>query len=164
MLRWIAALAVAGAAGLSAQSQSQSDPQTQSQSQAQTQSQSQTQGQPGLQKKRPPQPTGAKEEIPPEEDSAVGEKTYSFNPLQAQKEVQTGLFYFKKGSYRAAENRFKEATLWNNGYDEAWLRLGETEEKLRDRKAARDAYQKYVEVTSDQKKAAEVRKKIDHLK
>lgn len=134
----------------------------QNQSQSQTQSQPQTQ--PQLQRKRTAPPTSDKEEVPPEEDSSVSEKEYSFNPLQAQKEVQTGNFYYHKGSYRAAENRFKEATLWNNGYDEAWLRLGETEEKLRDKKAAREAYEKYVEVTSDQKKAAEIKKKIDHLK
>ncbi len=123
-----------------------------------------------MQKQRTPPPTSDKEEIPPEEDTSVGEKTYSFNPLQAQKELQTGNYYFHKGSYRAAEGRYKEATLWNNGYDEAWLRLGEAEEKLRDKKAAREAYQKYIDLDADQKdekvqrKVDEVRKKLDHLK
>ncbi|MGO9257866.1 MAG: hypothetical protein ACLQU1_16360 [Bryobacteraceae bacterium] len=146
MLRWIVALLLAGAACLLAQ-----DP-------------PQPPAQPQLQKKRTAPATSNKEEVPPEEDASVGEKTYSFNPLQAQKEVQTGLYYYKKGSYRAAEGRFKEATLWNNGYDEAWLRLGEAEEKLRDRKAAKEAYEKFVELASDQKKAAEIRKKIEHMK
>ncbi len=145
MLRWIVALLLAGAACLLAQ-----DP-------------PQPPAQPQLQKKRTAPATSNKEEVPPEEDASVGEKTYSFNPLQAQKEVQTGLYYYKKGSYRAAEGRFKEATLWNNGYDEAWLRLGEAEEKLRDRKAAKEAYEKFVELASDQKKAAEIRKKIEHM-
>jgi tetratricopeptide (TPR) repeat protein len=150
MFRWIAAALAAGAFSLPAQTQPPP--------------QSQPPSQPQLQKKRQGAPTSDKEEVPPEEDSAVGTKEYSFNPLQAQKEVQTGNYYFHKGSYRAAEGRFKEATLWNNGYDEAWLRLGETEEKLRDKKAAREAYEKYVELASDQKKLAEVRKKLDHLK
>lgn len=154
MSRWIAALLLAGAGSLTAQSQPPPQ-QTPAQPPA---------SQPQLQKKRTPPPTSDKEEVPPEEDNAVGEKEYSFNPLQAQKELQTGNYYYKKGSYRAAEGRFKEATLWNNGYDEAWLRLGETEEKLHDKKAAHDAYEKYVAVASDQKKAAEVRKKLDHLK
>ena len=123
-----------------------------------------------MQKQRTPPPTGVKEEIPPEEDSAVAEKQYSFNPLQAQKEVQTGNFYFHKGNFRAAEGRFKEATMWNSGYEEAWLRLGEAEEKLRDKKAAKEAYEKYVELASDQKepkdqkKLAEIRKKIEGMK
>ncbi len=154
MHRWIAALVLGGTACLPAQ----------------TPPQSQSQSQPQLQKQRSAPPTSDKEEIPPEEDTSVTEKTYSFNPLQAQKELQTGNFYYHKGSYRAAEGRYKEATLWNNGYDEAWLRLGETEEKLRDKKAARAAYQKYLELASDQKdekdqkKVEEIRKKVEHLK
>ena len=134
--------------------------------QAPPQTQPPAQAQPQLQKQRTPPATSDKEEIPPEEDASVGEKTYSFNPLQAQKEVQTGLYYYKKGSYRAAEGRFKEATLWNNGSDEAWLRLGEAEEKLRDKKAAVEAYEKFLELADqkDQKKVAEVKKKVEHLK
>jgi tetratricopeptide (TPR) repeat protein len=159
MYRWIAALLLAGQVSL-AQNPPQTAPPPQPPSQPQ----------PTLQKQRVPTPTGVKEEIPPEEDSAVGEKQYSFNPLQAQKELQTGNYYFHKGSYRAAEGRFKEATLWNSGYDEAWLRLGEAEEKLRDKKAAKEAYEKYVELAADQKdekeqkRVAEIRKKLEHLK
>ena len=150
MHRWIAALLLGGAACLEAQNPPPSPPPPK----------------PQLQKQRTPPATSDKEEIPPEEDNAVGEKTYSFNPLQAQKEVQTGLYYYKKGSYRAAEGRFKEATLWNSGLDEAWLRLGEAEEKLRDRKAAREAYEKFVELADqkDQKRVAEIRKKLEHMK
>jgi tetratricopeptide (TPR) repeat protein len=154
MHRWIAAFLLGGTACLPAQTSPQSQPQAQ----------------PQLQKQRTPPATSDKEEIPPEEDSSVGEKQYSFNPLQAQKELQTGDYYYHKGSYRAAEGRYKEATLWNNGYDLAWLKLGETEEKLRDKKAAREAYEKFLELASDQKdskdqkRVEEVRKKLDHLK
>jgi tetratricopeptide (TPR) repeat protein len=156
MHRWIVALLLGGATCLPAQTPPPP--------------QNQTQPQPQLQKQRSAPATSDKEEIPPEEDTAVGEKQYTFNPLQAQKELQTGNYYFHKGSYRAAEGRYKEATLWNNGFDEAWLRLGEAEEKLRDKKAAKEAYEKYVELASDQKdekdqrKVAEIRKRIVHLK
>jgi len=67
-------------------------------------------------------------------------KEYSFNPLQAEKELQIGNFYFKTGKYRSAAMRFTEATKWNDGSSDAWLRLGETEEKLKDPKAAKEAY------------------------
>ena len=46
----------------------------------------------------------------------------------------------------------------------AWLRLGEVEEKLKAPQAAKDAYTKYLEVASDAKNAAEIRKKLDKLK
>jgi hypothetical protein len=43
-------------------------------------------------------PKGAMQE-PEEEDESLKPKEYSFNPLQAEKEVRVGNFYFKKGSY-----------------------------------------------------------------
>jgi tetratricopeptide (TPR) repeat protein len=117
---------------------------------------------PELQRQRKGQPT--RQAIPEEEDANVKNQEYSFNPLQAQREVQTGNYYFKKGSYRAAAGRFREATHWNEGYAEAWLRLGEAEEKLKDPKEARDAYQKYLELASDSPKAPEIRKKLEKMK
>ncbi|HYW43648.1 MAG TPA: tetratricopeptide repeat protein [Bryobacteraceae bacterium] len=118
-----------------------------------------------LQRQRGAKPAAkGKEEVPPEEDKALTTDDYSFNPLQAQKEVQTGNFYFKKGSYRAAEGRFREATKWNDGYAEAWLRLGEAEEKLKDPKAAKEAYARYLEMAPDAKNAAEIRAKLQKLK
>ena len=86
-----------------------------------------------------------KDGLPPEEDKSIAVPVYGFNPLQAQKEIRTGNYYFKKGSYRAAAGRFEEATKWNSGEPEAWLRLGEAEEKLQDHKAARAAYTKYLD-------------------
>jgi tetratricopeptide (TPR) repeat protein len=97
---------------------------------------------------------------PREEDESLQPKDYAFNPLQAEKEVRVGNFYFKKGSYKAAALRFREASKWNPGMAEAWLRLGETEEKLKDRTAAREAYAKYVELAPDDKRAPEIRKKL----
>ena len=50
-----------------------------------------------------------KDGLPPEEDTSIAVPVYGFNPLQAQKEIRTGNYYFKKGSYRAAAGRFEEA-------------------------------------------------------
>ena len=110
----------------------------------------------------PPPPT--KDGLPPEEDASVAVKEYAFNPLQAKKEISIGNQYFKKGSYRAAAGRYQEATKWNDGDSEAWLRLGEAEEKLKDHKAARDAYGKYLELAADAKNADEIRRRIEKLK
>jgi len=115
--------------------------------------------------KRRPQPANnGEEEIPPEEDKSLSVTEYSFNPLQAEKELQTGNYYFKKGSYRAAASRFREATRWNGGLSDAWLRLAEAEEKLKDRPAAKEAYTKYLALAADAKNAPEIRKKIAKMK
>ena len=105
-----------------------------------------------------------KDGLPPEEDKSIATPVYGFNPLQAQKEIRTGNYYFKKGSFRAAAGRFEEATKWNSGEPEAWLRLGEAEEKLKDHKAARNAYTKYLSLAGDSKIADEIRKKLEKMK
>jgi tetratricopeptide (TPR) repeat protein len=113
------------------------------------------------QEKKNPPPTKPVE--PPEEDEALKPKEYSFNPLQAEKEITAGNFYFKKGSYKAAAARFLEATRWNPGMAEAYLRLGEAEEKQKHKEDARKAYQKYLELAPDGKDAAAVKRKIAKL-
>jgi tetratricopeptide (TPR) repeat protein len=117
-----------------------------------------------LKTERPQPQTSDKEEVPPEEDKNMGVRDYTFNPLQAERELQTGNFYFKKGNYRGAAGRYREATNWNNGYPEAWLKLGEAEEKLKDKPAALEAYNKYLEIAPDAKNAPDVRKKVEKLK
>lgn len=87
-------------------------------------------------------------------------KTYAFNPLQAAKEIRVGNYYFKKGNYRAAARRFETATKWNPGEAEAWLRLGESAEKLNDAAAMRRAFEKYLELDPKGKSADSVRRKL----
>ncbi len=97
---------------------------------------------------------------PPEEDESLAQKEYSFNPLQAEKEVQIGNYYFKKGAYRAAAGRFREAVKWNANYAEAYRRLGEACEKLKDPKGARQAYEQFLKLAPESKDAAPVRKRL----
>jgi tetratricopeptide (TPR) repeat protein len=115
---------------------------------------------------KPPaqQPPQTVEQEPPEEDANLKPKVYAFNPLQANKELQVGIEYFKKRSYKAAAGRFREATNWNPNLAEAWLRLGEAEEKRKNHKDAKEAYAKYLELQPEAKDAAEIRKKIASLR
>jgi tetratricopeptide (TPR) repeat protein len=101
---------------------------------------------------------------PPEEDEILKPKEYVFNPLQAQKELNIGNFYFKKGSWKAASLRYTEATLWNPGFADAWLRLGEAREKMKDADGARLAYKKFLELAPEDKRAGEVKKKLSSAK
>jgi len=112
--------------------------------------------------KDPPPPE--ENQLPPEEDKAKIQEQYSFNPLKSNKDVSVGEFYFKKNDYKAAAGRFREATKWNDGNAEAWLRLGDAEEKMHDAKAAREAWEKYLMLAPDAKNSAEVRKKLERLK
>jgi len=100
---------------------------------------------------------------PPEEDESLIPREYSFNPLQAEKELKVGLFYWRKGSHRAAARRFEEATRWNPGLAEAHLRLGEAREKLKDRQAASEAYARFIELAPDDKRAADIKRRMSRL-
>lgn len=118
----------------------------------------------GQQKPQPPKPPAKQDEPPveepPEEDESLKPKEYSFNPLEAQKDLRTGDFYFKKGNFKAAAKRFEEATKYDPGFADAYLRLGETREKLHDKKGARTAYEKYLELKPDSKLAGVIKKKV----
>lgn len=109
------------------------------------------------QQKAPPPKT---QEPAEEDETLTAKKEYAFNPLQAEKELRTGNYYFKKGSYKAAAGRFQEATKWNPGLAEAYFRLAGAQEKLRDKRAAREAYTKFLELAPNDKRADEVRKKL----
>jgi tetratricopeptide (TPR) repeat protein len=117
-----------------------------------------------LKKERPKPPVSTQEEVPPEEDEGTKVQEYSFNPLQAEKELRIGNYYFKRGRYRAAANRFREATKWNAGYPDAWFRLAEAGEKMKDPATAKEGYARYAELAPDAKNIADVRKKLAKLK
>ena len=103
----------------------------------------------------------AQTQEPPEEDvNPTAVKEYTFNPLQATKELKVGNYYFKKGSYRAAARRFEEALKWDPNSAEACLRLGDSKSKLGDKAGSRAAYEKYLEIDSDSRQADEIRKKL----
>jgi len=113
---------------------------------------------------KPAVSTNPKEEVPPEEDASLSTEKIDFNPLQAQKDIIAGNTYYKKGNYRAAANRYKSATQYDDGNSEAWLRLAESSEKLKDSEVAKEAYAKYLEVAPDARNAAEIRKKLEKFK
>jgi tetratricopeptide (TPR) repeat protein len=105
---------------------------------------------------QPPEPGQLKEE-----DAGVTvDKEYAFNPLQAEKEMQTGDFYAKKGAHKAAAGRYEEALKWNPGLTAAWRKLAVSRGKLKDEKAAAEAWKKVLELEPEAKDAKEIRKRI----
>jgi tetratricopeptide (TPR) repeat protein len=109
---------------------------------------------------KPPQSEPPSEDNPPEEDDNEKPKVYTFNPIQAESEIKVGIFYMHKSSWRAAAKRFDEATRWNPNSAEAFFRLGEAREKLKEKDTARAAYQKVVLLSPDSKEGKEAKKKL----
>lgn len=96
----------------------------------------------------------------PEEDE--GEQTHEedchFNPIRAKKEYDVGMFYMHKSSYRAAVGRFTKAACWNPGWQDAYLKLGEAQAKLKHKDDARKSLAKVIELAPDSKEAKEAKK------
>jgi tetratricopeptide (TPR) repeat protein len=106
-------------------------------------------------------PPAATPPEPPEEDESLAPKVYALNPVQSKKEITAGDYYFKKPNYGAAAKRYLEATRWDPGSAEAFLKLAESREKLRQYGPAREAYLKYIDLTDDPKEKDAIHKKMD---
>ena len=120
MSRWVIALLFTAAASLYAQDTPPPQPPDK------------TTPPPEMKRDRPRKATSDKEEVPPEEDASLTRDDYSFNPMQSQRDVTVGDEYRKKGNLIAAARRYQTATLRNDGNSQAWLKLGETRQKMKD--------------------------------
>ncbi|HEX6545740.1 MAG TPA: tetratricopeptide repeat protein [Bryobacteraceae bacterium] len=103
--------------------------------------------------------------IPEADGKASSEPDYRFNPLQAKKEFDVGMFYFKKSDYRGAIGRFERAVKWNPGYTEAYFKLGEAQAKMKHMDEAKKALAKVIHLDPKSKEAKEAKKlmaKLEH--
>ena len=103
----------------------------------------------------PPPPPPA--EAPPE-PPAPAEPV--FDPLHAQRNIEIGTFYLKKGNYDAAIDRFMDATRLQPKLAIPWKLLGEAYEKKHDIGGAIESYKKYLELFPTAEDAAKVQKRI----
>lgn len=86
-----------------------------------------------------------------------------WDPLRADKDMQVGKYYMKKGDVDAAIDRFEDATLAKPGYALPFLYLGEAYEKKGKKKPAVKAYQRYLDLDPHADDGDKIRKKIEKL-
>ena len=103
------------------------------------------------------------EEKKDQEEEAAPPKEYAYNPYQAEREVEVGNFYMKKGNYPAAARRYEEATKWKPNWGLAYLKLGQAYEKKGELRRAAEAYRKYLEILPKDRRARQLRKEIARL-
>jgi tetratricopeptide (TPR) repeat protein len=100
------------------------------------------------------------EENPPEEDESVAPEKFVLNPLESDRNIRVGNYYWHKGKFRAAAGRYSRATKYNPNSPEAFFKLGEAEEKLKNAEAARQAFKKVMALSPDSKLASEAKRKL----
>ena len=101
----------------------------------------------------------------PNTDSAVqsAEDQPKWDPLRAEKDLQVGKYYMKKGDVDAAIDRFQDATEAKPGYALPFRYLGEAYEKKGKKKQAVKAYQRYLDLYPHAEDGDKIRKKIEKL-
>lgn len=97
----------------------------------------------------------------PEEDESVAPEKYVLNPLESDRNIRVGNYYWHKGKFRAALGRYERATKYNPNSAEAFFKVAEAEDKLKNNDAAKIAYQKVVTLAPDSKLGHEAKKKLN---
>lgn len=86
-----------------------------------------------------------------------------WNPLRSEKSIEVGLYYFKKGNYDAAIDRFQDAAVYHPGYALPYKYLGEAQEKKGLKGEAVKSFQQYLNLYPHAEDADKVRKHIAKL-
>jgi tetratricopeptide (TPR) repeat protein len=87
----------------------------------------------------------------------------AWDPLRAEKDLEVGQYYMRKGDVDAAIDRFQDATLAKPGYAVPFRFLGEAQEKKGLKKPAIKSYQRYLELYPRAEDADKIRKRIEKL-
>jgi tetratricopeptide (TPR) repeat protein len=87
----------------------------------------------------------------------------SWDPLRAEKDLEVGQYYMRKGDVDAAIDRFQDATLAKPGYAIPFRYLGEAQEKKSLKKQAIKSYQRYLDLYPHAEDGDKIRKKIERL-
>ena len=88
----------------------------------------------------------------------------SWDPLRAEKDIEVGQYYMRKGDVDAAIDRFQDATTAKPGYAVPFRYLGEAQEKRGLKKEAIKSYSRYLDLYPHAEDGDKIRKKIDKLR
>ncbi len=87
----------------------------------------------------------------------------AWDALRAEKDIEVGQYYRKKGDLDAAIDRFQDATVAKPGYAIPFRFLGEAQEKKGLKKQAIKSYQRYLDLYPHAEDGDKVRKRIEKL-
>ena len=120
----------------------------------------------GIRQQNPPaKPTDSQKPPKPNTDNATqnAPDQPKWDPLRAEKDLEVGQYYMKRGDYDAAIDRFSDAIEAKPGYAVPFKFLGEAQEKKGVKKKAIKSYQRYLDLVPRADDADKIRKKIEKL-
>ena len=110
----------------------------------------------------PPKKTDAKKK--PDSATQNAPDQPAWDPLRAEKDLEVGQYYMRKGDIDAAIDRFQDATTAKPGYAIPFRYLGEAQEKRGLKKQAIASYSRYLDLFPHAEDGDKIRKKIDKLR
>ncbi len=128
--------------------------------------------QPSQQEPPPKQESSSKQRDPdapdtykpqPKKIPPSGAEAPAFDPLRAEKDIEVGRYYMRKGDLDAAIDRFLDATQVRPNYALPFRLLAGAQDKKGRKKDAVKSYTRYLEIYPQAEDAGKVRKRIDKL-
>jgi tetratricopeptide (TPR) repeat protein len=113
--------------------------------------------------KQPPAPPPSKAKQNKDSAAQSAPDQPKWDPMRADKDIDVGKFYLRKGDLDAAMDRFQDAVEAKPGYAIPFRYIGEIYEKQGKKKPAVKAYQRYVDLYPNGEDADKIRKKIEKL-
>ena len=86
-----------------------------------------------------------------------------WDPLRAEKDIEVGQYYMRRGDIDAAIDRFEDAILAKPGYALPYRYLGDAQEKHGMKRQAIKSYTKYLDLYPHAEDAAKIHKRIEKL-
>lgn len=113
----------------------------------------------------PVTPSGKKAAPQKNKDNATesADDQPKWDPQKAEKDIQVGQYYMKKGDVDAAMDRFQDAIDAKPGYAVPFRYLGEAQEKKGLKKPAIKSYQRYLDLYPKAEDAEKIKKRIEKL-
>ena len=86
-----------------------------------------------------------------------------WDPHKAQKDIEVGDYYYKRGNYKGAFMRYDDALKWQDNNAEAMWKAGDSAEKLKMPDAAARYYAGYLKTLPNGDHAAQARQRLQAL-
>ncbi len=87
----------------------------------------------------------------------------TWDPLRAEKDLEVGQYYMKRGDLDAAIDRFQDAAAAKPGYAIPFRFLAEAQEKKGLKKQAIKSYQRYLDLYPHAEDGGKIKKKLERL-
>jgi tetratricopeptide (TPR) repeat protein len=114
-------------------------------------------------KSHPESKSAVEDLVPPPPSPSSVQEFHPWNPMKASKDVEVGNFYFKRGNYKAALDRYKEALYYKENDAVATYRLAVCQEKVGDKDEARKNFEQYLKILPEGPYAKDARASLEKL-